>query len=78
MDIMTTAVSTAIASVTVIVTSIFGTLPAESTTPTNTVTVTTATVESFEKQVEQKMKEPVIVCGSGGLVPANAPKCPKK
>ena len=68
MDIFTTAVSTAVASVTIIVTSIFGvnTVASESAPQPAKASVT----------VVQQEDETIIMCGSGGLVPKNAPACP--
>lgn len=73
---MTTTISTAIASITVIVTSLFGNVPVDNAQVSNATSTTIST--SYQQPAQQVNSEPIVVCGSGGLVPANAPKCPKK
>lgn len=70
MDIITTALSTTVASIAIVVTSIFGVNTANA---TSTPVQDSTTVAVVEQTVTIK---PITVCGSGGLVPANAPKCP--
>lgn len=75
MDIFTTAVSTAVASITIVVTSFFGTAVMANET-SNLPETSTSNISYIQEQVEQQMDKPIIMCGSGGLVPKNAPKCP--
>lgn len=82
MDIFTTSVSTTIASIAIVVTSIFGGNVAPATTVTNAPSSTSVQISEIEnvayRHVQEEKAKPKVVCASGGLVPANAPECPKK
>lgn len=79
MDIITTALSTTVASIAIVVTSIFGVNTANANTNVAPSTSSTTIYESSnvsEREGFVSTGKPVTVCASGGLVPENAPKCP--
>ena len=73
MDIFTTAVTTTIAGLSIVATSFFGVNVANADNTPAPTSISTSTAQTVDVKIK-----PITVCGSGGLVPANAPTCPTK